>query len=130
MDSDDEPMVTGGRFTPWLHADSTVIDSAQPTPSICEVARNPGPPRLIRSDLAATQVDVEPGPLQKGFKGGLKPKGVWVQPPYKHPFKPNPVGAPGGGGEEETRVNPNKFGFHCPPSPYKPKGVLNQNVFL
>ena len=55
VDSDDEPMVDG-RSTLWLHADSTVIDSAQPTPSI--LARNPGLPRHIRSDLAATQVDV------------------------------------------------------------------------
>ena len=36
MDSDDEPMVSVGRFTQWLHADSassvagTAIDSAQP----------------------------------------------------------------------------------------------------
>ena len=56
MDSDDEPMVSDGRSTLWLHADSTVINSAQPTPSI--LARNPGLPRHIRSDLAATQVDV------------------------------------------------------------------------
>ena len=37
VDSDDEPMVSVGRFTPWLQADSalsvagTAIDSAQPT---------------------------------------------------------------------------------------------------
>ena len=40
VDSDDEPMVNVGRFTPWLHADSalsvagTAIDSAKHMQSI------------------------------------------------------------------------------------------------
>ena len=54
VDSDDEPMV----------ADSTVINFAQPTPSI--LARNPGLPRHIRSDLTATQVDRAAGVVSEG----------------------------------------------------------------
>ena len=63
----------------------------------------------------------------KGFERGLNQRGFGLTPPLTLPLKPPfkspllspPPGAPGR--REETKVNPNRFGFHFPP--FKPKGV-------
>ena len=66
--------------------------------------------------------------LSEGVRKGFKPKGVWLKPPFKPPFnpppssfKPNPLGAPRGGGRGD-QSEPEQVWFSSPPP-------LNQRMF-
>ena len=80
--------------------------------------------KRIRSVLQSTEVHQLSGMKRqaspKGFKRGFEPKGVW----FKQTLREHRGG--------ETKMNPNKFGFHFHPfkpkvvwfkPPLKPKGV-------